>query len=208
MLNLPIAMFGLFLFFSAFFQNSPLAINSPQPGEVVQGVVEIQGTMDLPNFGSAELAFTFDASASDPAANWFIVQTFPQPILNSSLAAWDTTALTDGDYALRLRVTLQDGSIQETLVAGLKVRNDIAIPTDTAAPTLADFNFQFSGGTPDIRVQPTATLVSVRPTSTPLPPNPATLNTTSIVRIFWQSALVAVAVFAFFALILRVRKNN
>ena len=171
-------------------------------------MIEIQGSMDIPNFESGELAFTFDAGASDPAANWFLIQTFPQPILNSSLAAWDTTTLTDGDYTLRLRVTLQDDSIQEVFVTGLKVRNDIAIPTDTAAPNLADFNFQFSGGTPDIRLQPTATLVSVRPTSTPLPPNPATVNTTSIVKIFWQSALVAVVVFAFFALVLRLRKNN
>ncbi len=211
MLNLTIAMLRLLLILSFLFQDAPLAVTRPLPGETLRGLVEIQGRMDVPNFVSAEIAFTFDADASNPAANWFLIQTFPQPILDSELAAWDTTALTDGDYALRLRVNLPDGAVQDVLVTGLKVRNEVAIPTDTPIPTptiMPDFNFQPLNETPEARMEPTATLVISRPTSTPLPPNPASLSTASILRMFWISALAAVVVFAFFALVLRIRRNN
>lgn len=208
MLNLPIAMLKLFLILTLLFQDSTVAINSPQPGETLRGLVEIQGRMDTPNFASAELAFTFDATASDPAANWFVIQTFPQPVTNPAIAAWDTTALTDGDYTLRLRVFLQDGTFQDALVANLQVRNDEPLPTATPTATEVVFNFQPLNETPGAPIQQTATPFITYPTSTPLPANPASLTTSSIFTIFWQSAVGILIIFAFFTLILRLRKNN
>lgn len=207
MLKLSIAMLKFFLILAFVFQNPPLTISQPQPGATLRGLVEVQGQMDVPGFTSAELAFTFDASASDPAASWFSIQTFPQPVLNPTLAAWDTTALTDGDYAIRLRVYLQDGSFQDVVVTGLKVRNDEVMPTVTVPPTLADFNFQPLNGTSPAATAQTATPVMTYPTATPPPANPASLSHTSILTIFWQSALAVILLFAFFAFILRLRKN-
>ena len=140
MLNLPIAMLKLFLILSLFFQGSTPSITAPQNGEILRGQVQIQGQMDTPNFASAELAFTFDASASDPAASWFPIQTFPQPIQNPIIATWDTTAVTDGEYALRLRIFLQDGTSQDVVVNNLKIRNNEPLPTPTVTPTEAVFD--------------------------------------------------------------------
>lgn len=206
MLNLPIAVFGFLLILTLLFQDSPVAITSPKTGESLRGLIEIRGRMDSQNFSSAELSFTFDAAASDPAAGWFTIQTFSQPMANPALAEWDTTAVTDGDYTLRLRVSLQDGSFQDALITGLKIHNDEPPPIVTAPPTLADFNFQPLDNSPSPN-ELTPTPVVIYPTSTLLPSNPASLSASSIFTIFWQSALVVLILFAFFSLILRLRKN-
>jgi hypothetical protein len=208
MLNLPIAMLKLFLILTLLFQDPAASITSPQTGETLRGQVQIQGGMDVPNFASAELAFTFAASASDPAASWFPIQTFPQPIQNPILAVWDTTAVTDGDYALRLRVFLQDGTSQDVLVNNLKIRNNEPLPTITPTSTEVVFNFQPLNETPGAPTQPPPTAIITYPTSTPLPANPASLTTSSIFTIFWQSALVILILFAFFSFVLRLRKNT
>ncbi|MEY2817596.1 MAG: hypothetical protein RL275_1059, partial [Chloroflexota bacterium] len=88
MLNLPIAMLKLFLILTLLFQDATASITSPLAGETLRGQVQIQGQMDIPNFASAELSFTFDSSASDTAASWFPIQTFPQPIQNPEIAVW------------------------------------------------------------------------------------------------------------------------
>ncbi|MFN8401727.1 MAG: hypothetical protein U0X74_17070 [Anaerolineales bacterium] len=208
MLNLPIAMLKLFLILSLFFQGSTPSITAPQNGEILRGQVQIQGQMDTPNFASAELAFTFDASASDPAASWFPIQTFPQPILNPTIATWDTTAVTDGEYALRLRIFLQDGTSQDVIVNNLKIRNNEPLPTPTITPTEAVFDFQPLNGTPEASTEQTPTSIISYSTATPLPANPASLTTSSIATIFWQSAVLVVILFAFFSLLLRLRKNT
>ena len=208
MLNLPIAMLKLFLILALFFQDSPASITSPQNGETLRGQVQIQGQMDIPNFASAELAFTFDASASDPAASWFPIQTFPQPIQDPNIAVWDTTAVTDGDYALRLRIFLQDGTSQDVIVNNLKIRNNEPLPTPTVTPTEAVFDFQPLNETPGAPNGQTPTPVILYPTTTPLPPNPASLNNRSIITVFWQSAVLVVILFVLFSFLLRFRKNT
>ena len=209
MLNLPIAMLKLFLILFLIFQGNIPSITSPQTGETLRGQVQIQGLMDIPNFASAELAFTFDASASDPAASWFPIQTFPQPIQNPTLATWDTTAVTDGEYALRLRIFLLDGTSQDVIVNTLKIRNNEPLPTPTITPTEAVFEFQPLDQTPGVsNERNTPTPVVLYSTATPLPANPASLTTSSIVTIFWQSAVLVVILFAFFSLLLRLRKNT
>ena len=208
MLNLPIAMLKLFLILALFFQDAAVSITSPQSGQTLRGQIEIQGRMDVQDFASAELAFTFDASASDPAASWFPIQTYSQPAADSAIAIWDTTAVTDGDYALRLRVFLQDGTFQDALATGLKAQNEA--PPPTATFTEAVFNFKPLNETPGApeSVQPTSTSPITYATSTPLPANPASLTTTAIFTIFWQSALIILVLFAFFSLVLRLRKNR
>ncbi|HAX71114.1 MAG TPA: hypothetical protein DCY14_15985 [Anaerolineae bacterium] len=201
-------MLKVFLTLLLLFQDAPVALTAPQNGETLRGQVQIQGRMDTPNFASAELAFTFASNASDSGGNWFIIQTFPQPTADFALTVWDTTSITDGDYTLRLRVFLQDGTFQDALVSDLKIRNDEPLPTATVPPTLQDFDFQPLNETPGAPAQSTATPAISYPTSTPLPANPASLTTASILTIFWQSALFILVVFLFFSLILRLRKNS
>ncbi|NWF64658.1 MAG: hypothetical protein HXY38_10165 [Chloroflexi bacterium] len=200
-------MLRLFLILSLLFQDAPLAITAPQPGETLHELVEIQGRMDLPHFASAELAFTFDQSVSDPAAGWFVIQTFSQPPTDSVLSVWDTTALTDGVYALRLRVFLLDGNVQEVLISNLTIRNNEQLSTPAFRPTDPVFNFQPLNETPGDSSQPTPAQITMYPTSTPLPPNLAALTASSIINIFWKSAVTVLALFAFVSFILRLRKN-
>src|SRR5689334_25170190 len=123
MLKLPIAMLKAFLLLTLLFQTPGVTLTSPQPGDVLRGQVQIFGSMDVPNFSSAELSFSFssstEGSGSNSAAGWFLIQTFPQPRLDSPLAIWDTNSVTDGDYVLHLRVFLQDGSSQDAVITDL-----------------------------------------------------------------------------------------
>lgn len=207
MLNLPIAMHAFLLLLALFFQDPSVALTSPKPGEALRGLIEIQGRMDAPDFSSAELAFTFAPSASDPAAGWFIIRTFSQPATNPVIAEWDTTAVTDGDYTLRLRVYLKDGSYQDVLVDDLKILNNEPTPTPVPPPTLADFAFQPLDQQPDFEIEFTPTPSIALSTITPLPVNSASLSPTSITAVFWKGALAVIVLYAFFSLLLRLRKN-
>ena len=129
----------LSLFLVLFAQTAEPSLSSPQSGQILRGKVEIAGNLDVPNFSSAELDFGYaipEEGASDPAGNWFPIQTFSQPIKDATLTVWDTTLLTDGDYTLRLRVFLQDGSFQDALVSNIKIGNDVLLPTETPTATL------------------------------------------------------------------------
>jgi len=204
MLNLQIAMFrNLFLLLSIFVaQTANVSITSPQAGAVLRGKVDIVGNMDIPNFASAELAFSYASNPADSFA-WFTIQTFSQPVKDPVLAAWDTTAITDGDYILHLRVTLQDGSVQDVVVPDLKIRNDEPLPTSSPSPT---FPSQISTPLPAVTARPVAALPTF-PSPTSLPANPATVTSSLIYSNFARGALITLVLFAFFSLILRLRKN-
>ncbi|NWG05998.1 MAG: hypothetical protein HXY35_04835 [Chloroflexi bacterium] len=187
-------------------QNAPpLAITSPLAGDVLRGVVTITGRVDDPNFLSAQLDFGY---ASNPADTWFTLQTFSQPVQDSALATWDTLSITDGDYILRLRLTLTDGSFQEVTIP-VSVQNNVPIASPTPAPT--------STPEPEIEVQiPTPFLLASsptptaqpHPTPTPLPTNPVSLNQTAIYTSLGRGALVILGLFVFAGiLLLRLRHS-
>ena len=210
MLNLPIAMFNHLLISLVFFlaQTVDISIASPQPGETLRGRVDIVGNMNVPNFASAELAFSY---ASNPADSWFTIQTFPQPVTNPTLATWDTTTLTDGDYILHLRVFLQDGSSQDVVVSDLKIRNDAPLATITPTATESSDSIPLnpipiSSPAGTATVQP-ATALPTFPSPTSLPANPASVTSTSIYSNFARGGLITLVLFVFFFLILRLRKN-
>lgn len=207
MLNLPIAMLKLPVIFALFFwmQSTTVAITSPQPGDNLRGQVEILGTMDVPNFASAELAFSYDAPS--PAESWFTIQTFPQPVQNPTLAVWDTTTVTDGDYTLRLRVFLTDGSSQDVVVSGLKIRNDEPLTTATPTSTAqADIQLFETAAPPTLTPRPQPTLQTF-PSPTPLPPNPASVTSSSIYVNFGRGALIVLVLFIFVGIIFRFRSR-
>jgi len=186
-------------FFLFFAQIAEPQIFSPQPGEILRGQVEIRGDMNLPAFSSAELAFAY-ASAPDA---WFTIRSFSAPPQDALLTVWDTTLLTDGDYVLHLRVTLQDGASQDALISDLKIRND-EIPASPTASAAAEI-------TPTQTDAPAPTLQSftptpIFPTLTPLPANPVIVTSTNIFSALMRGALVVLALTAFAFLVLRLRK--
>ena len=191
----------LLLFLIAAQDAPPLAITSPAPDELLRGQVTVTGKVDFPIFLSAGLDFAY---AGDPTNTWFNIQGFAQPLPDSTLAVWDTTSITDGDYVLRLRVNFEDGTFQEVTVP-VKVGNDLQ-PTQTPEPTATP--------EPDAVLIPTPFLLAAsptptelpRPTPTALPPNPASLGQSQIYASLGRGALVILGLFALAGLIVRVRR--
>jgi hypothetical protein len=182
--------------------SPPLAITAPASEEVLRGEVTITGSTDIPNFIFAQLDFAY---ASNPTNTWFNIQTFSQPIADSTLAVWNTASISDGDYVLRLRVTFEDGTFQEVMVP-VVVMNDVPLSTPTAIPPTS---------TPEIAVQiPTPFLLAAsptptelpRPTPTMLPPNPASLGQNQIYASLGRGALVMIGLFVLAGLIVRLRR--
>jgi len=194
-------LFLFVLFLVAAQESPPVAITSPAPDEILRGQVTITGKVDVPSFVSVQLDFSY---ASNPTNTWFTIQTFSQPVADSTLATWDTTSITDGDYVLRLRVNFEDGTFQEVTVP-IKIGNDV-LPTPTFEPT--------STLEPETVLIPTAFLLAASPTptdvprSTPtaLPSNPASLGQNQIYASLGRGALVILGLFALAGLIIRVRR--
>ncbi len=150
-------------------------ITSPLPGEALQGVVSISGATDLPGFRSAEVAFAYQA---DPTGTWFVIQQSSAPVKEGALAAWDTTTITDGTYQLRVQVFLQDGQVQETTLAGLRVRN--YTPIETSTPPRAPAANPAQGEAAAPTAKPTETPLGdfqvQAAAAAPLPTNPAQIT--------------------------------
>ena len=115
--------------------TSPV-ITAPTAGQILRGQVSITGTTDISNFASAELDFAYVSRLDRNMVH--LRDFFPACREFSQLAIWDTTSISDGDYILRLRVTLQDGSAQDATVK-VKVQNQVALPTVTAIITHSNY---------------------------------------------------------------------
>jgi hypothetical protein len=182
--------------------NPPIAITSPAAGDAVGGEVTITGTTDILGFASAQVDFAY---ASDPTGTWFALETSSQPEIDSPLAVWDTSLITDGDYVLRLRVTLGDGTLEETTVQ-IKVQNDAPILTPTPIVTSTPDQLDVQQPTPFLMAaSPTPTLTP-RPSPTPLPTNAVSLNQRTIYTSLGRGALVILGLFFLAGLILRYRR--
>ncbi|HJR81682.1 MAG TPA: hypothetical protein VJ821_16535 [Anaerolineales bacterium] len=182
--------------------SPPLAITSPAADEALRGEVNITGSVNIPNFTVAQLEFAY---VSNPTNTWFNIRTFSEPVVDSTLAVWDTRTITDGGYLLRVRATLDDGTSQEVTVP-VAVLNDVAEITPTAVPPTP---------TPEIAVQiPTPFLLAAsptptevpRPTPTALPSNPASLGKNEIYGSLGWGGLVMIGLFALGGLMIRLRR--
>ena len=199
MLNLKVAMLQNLLVLLLLWQSTSVGITSPQPASILRGQVEIVGTVNLPEFVSAELGFAYMVNPTD---TWYVIQSLTQPSEAAVLAVWDTSTLTDGDYNLRMRVLLKDGSFQDILVEGLKIRNDQPIePTPTEEiPTLS---VVVTSAVPTSAPTPTLMLEL----ATTLPDNAASLTTIEVYRTFGRGVLIAIGIFLIAAWIVRMRKD-
>lgn len=190
------------LFFLAAQDSPPVAITSPASGEILRGEITIIGSTDIPNFASAQLDFKY---ASDDGDSWFPLAALSQPALDSPLYLWNTASITDGDYILRLRVNLTDGTFQEVTVP-ITIQNDAPIltPTPVVTSTPASIGVQIPTAFL-LAASPTPTEVP-RPTPTPLPPNPASLTQSTILSSLGRGAIVIIGLFIFSFILLRLRQ--
>jgi len=182
-------------------EGEQLAISSPVEGQILQGLVTVSGSVTVLGFEKYELSFAYQ---DDLTQTWFELASSSLPVFEGELGSWDTTTLTDGDYILRLRAFFLDGSVQETTVSGLRVRNYTAIPTSTFTPT-ATAVVQFDVPTAQLIAPAPATVTPSLPTPTPL--NPVSLAHTSISSALGRGAILALVLFLVFGLLLRLRRN-
>jgi hypothetical protein len=120
---LAAAVFSLFLFQG----DESLHIDSPTENGTVYGTVEIKGTAAVTGMTRFRVDFAYE---QNPTNTWFPITEGTVPVQNGVLAEWDTSQIREGTYTLRLTAFRQDGSVQNTLVNGIRVRR-------TAAPTPA-----------------------------------------------------------------------
>ena len=177
-----------------------IRIASPASGAVLTGLVEVTGSSAVENFFGAEISFAY---ASD-LTNWFLIASTEQPVTDGPLATWDTSAVTDGDYVLRLRVTTQNLSVQETFVTALQIRNQTPAATATFAPTETLSALSTSAPQPTKTERPP---LPVFPSPTPLAPNPAIVTQPEILLSLQRGLVIALILFLFIGLLVRIRRN-
>jgi hypothetical protein len=198
MLNLQFTMIKListFLVLCTFFlSNAGLLavqhpdIESPRPGDVLKGLVEIKGTATGEDFASYDVSFAY---AEDTTGTWFIIQSSDQPVEKSVLAVWDTTVIADGIYRLRVQQYSTKGEVETLLVENLRIRNYSPIETKTPAPTKENIVVEATKET-----TPTS-MIEI----TPLVANPAEISLKS----FWRTVITGVSITAALFLFLGVR---
>ena len=188
---------SLALFFSAGLQAEfqqdepartpgPVQFSSPLAGQALQGSVPVILDSAGETFQGAELTFTYQVGSAD---TWFLIYESAEPVSGGELVQWDTTTLTDGEYALRLVLTSPDGSQTTLVVPNLRVRNYTAVETGTPVPT----NTSAPGDTPVPSSSPTPSSTPIPATGTPLPPNPAQITNQAIASSLAKGALGAIA---------------
>jgi len=152
-------------------------ITSPRDGDVLKGSVDIIGTAAGEGFASADLAYAY---ADEVNPSWFLIAEMEEPANVATLAVWDTTTISDGDYRLKLTVYHTDGTNSKYIVERLQVRNYTeAVLTPTTLPT-ATITTQV----------PTATLVPAA--ATPFPENKAALSVDTVKRNLKAGAVLGI----------------
>jgi hypothetical protein len=95
-----------------------IMITSPEPGDIVSGIVNIAGTANVPNFG-----FYKYEVARLGSQEWATISADRQTKQNEQLGDWNTSSLTNGDYFLRLVITDNVGTALEPCVIAVRVSN-------------------------------------------------------------------------------------
>ena len=96
--------------------KNQIMLTSPIPGQEVQGTITLIGTVNIPNFG-----FYKYEVAPQGSDTWATISAGRETVVNSKLGEWITTALTPGDYQLRLVVTDNQGVALPACVVPVRV---------------------------------------------------------------------------------------
>ena len=110
-------------------------VTSPRPGDVLQGVVEIQGTISGEDVKEYDVAFAY---ADDTSDAWFLIASGEEQVNKGVIATWDTAAIADGTYRLRVQVFYREGDPDTVIINNLRIRNYSPVETRTPEPTLED----------------------------------------------------------------------
>jgi hypothetical protein len=194
-------------------QNSGLQIRAPVGGQALQGTVVISGTTVVDGFFSYEVGFGF---VGDETGTWFLIAEGQEPVVDAPLAEWDTFAISDGNYNLRLLVNFVDGSTQSTIVEGIRVRNYSEIETSTPTPRPTRTATPDGTGTalvsftepPPATETPEPSATALPPTATALPPNPAGISGDQILNVLIRAGSGVLAALILLGLYTSLRRRR
>jgi|CXWL01.1.fsa_nt_gi hypothetical protein len=93
-----------------------IMITFPEAGDEIKGAIELSGTVNIPNFGFYK--YEVAPAGSD---TWATISAGRAVVNDGSLGRWDATALTPGDYQLRLVVTDNQGLILPACVVPVRI---------------------------------------------------------------------------------------
>ena len=91
-------------------------LTSPEQGQEVSGTVTLLGTIDIDNFGF----YKYEVSPQG-GENWTTISAGRDMVRNGEIGFWDTSALTPGDYQIRLLVTDNQGQSVAPCVVTVRV---------------------------------------------------------------------------------------
>lgn len=143
-----------------------IIVNNPQPGQSVQGVVEISGSVVSDFYSSTDVYYAYENNQNE---TWFLITHLNQKVENGVIARWDTTTISDGEYQIKVRMIKLDNSAEELIVKPVYVRNYSPLPTTTPVSTSITITSQKSTST-----------ASMETYATPFPPNPAAASAENI----------------------------
>jgi hypothetical protein len=93
-----------------------IILTSPAAGDDIKGTVELIGTVNIPNFGFYK--YEVARAGTD---TWATISADRNMVNNGLLGRWNTTALTPGDYQLRLVVTDNQGLVLPACVVPVRI---------------------------------------------------------------------------------------
>lgn len=105
--------------------SEQIIITFPEDGSEIGGVIEIMGTVDVPNFGFYKLEMRHPEET-----NWQTILAGNEKKLEATLGSWNTSLLTPGLYQLSLVVTDNEGQS----LTPCTIQVNVIIPADTPPP--------------------------------------------------------------------------
>ena len=166
-------------------------ISQPLPGEAVQGLIQVFGTIQVENLLSYSLEFAYH---DENDQSWFSISSGNDSISEGIIGEWDTSSIPDSNYDLRLTVNTETAEPIVLIVESIRVRNYSIIETNTPAPT-AILPTQAPTIEESITAQPT---VEIRTSPTAQPPNPAAITGDDVQKNLITGAIGGVAIFIIF----------
>lgn len=139
--------------------NPNVVITFPPSVYVVRGFVEVRGTVNLPNISNYFLEFRPIGANLEPLSEdepWVPASTAQTGVkIDEVLLEWDTTALQDGLYQIRLRANVSRQQPVDFIVSPLRVENDIP-----------DFLVEVIQPTPTFTITPSTSVIVIGGTPT------------------------------------------
>ncbi len=158
----------------------------------MQGIVSIVGTNQMIGFVSSEISFTFSGSTT---GTWFLISKSEQVVQNGILGEWDTSLISDGNYDLRLRAFLTDGTYLDIIIGELRIRNYTPVETPLLSPTTS-----MQPRTTDVPYQKAISAIPI-----PLAHNPMELTNRRLYIGLGIGLLASITLFLIISLFIKLR---